>query len=433
MPRALRAFGPGRAASVLVLGVLVLVGCEQRRPDPPPAASATEPSPNASILPAPLAAGPSKAVPRDAGHAPSIDAGSDAGTLDPPRPIREDDTLSVESELRAAPGLSLEARFRWLEPQPPRAPESNAEALNKARDKTALEVTLDVSSLGRLRLSFESRAFPLPQGAQLRARDDRYGHILVWPNGSTYTPLAPGTLRAALSEARLDVTPLADPNPVLSGTGNMFGAVTHKQRLETSIGRLELEQAALPASGTGGALFCRLLLELLAVTPESSACRAESLPVHAEYTWATGARFEMEVTKVSKRAELALEGLAVPPSGGDSRRGELPGTPFVALIEDRELGEFRTRALPPPEKPDPGAPKLGLSFHNHGDGPRYLLIDGVPVVWLRADAEWLVSGLKQGRYTAQARDFFGAESTPPRSLELPARFLVGDEPERTAH
>jgi hypothetical protein len=60
-------------------------------------------------------------------------------------------------------------------------------------------------------------------------------------------------------------------------------------------------------------------------------------------------------------------------------------------------------------------------------------VDGVPVVWLRADAEWLVAGLKSGRYSVQARDFFGAESSPPRVVELPARLLVGEEPERAAH
>ncbi|HKY38701.1 MAG TPA: hypothetical protein VJN18_22315 [Polyangiaceae bacterium] len=432
MPRALRAWLPGWAAiaPALLAGV---AGCEQRRSEPPPVVSASEPSPNASILPAPLVAGPPKTLPRDAGHAPSIDSSTDAAAPEPPRPIRDDENLTLESELRAAPGVSIEARFRWLEPLPPRTLESNAEALNKARDKTSFELTLDISSLGRLRLSFASRAHPLPQGAELRAREDRYGHILVWPNGSTYTTLAPGTLRAALSEARLDVTPLTDPSVVSAGAGNLFGATTRKQRLETSIGRLELEQATLPASGAGGALLCRLLLELLAVSPESSACHAEALPVHAEYTWATGARFELEITKLTKRAELPLEGLAVPPSGADARRGELPGTPFVALIEERELSDFRTRALPAPEKAEPGAPKLGLIFQNRGDGPRYLLIDGVPVVWLRADAEWLVTGLKQGRYTVQARDFFGAESTPARTLDLPARFLVGEEPERAQH
>src|SRR6185369_16984893 len=120
---------------------------------------------------------------------------------------------------------------------------------------------------------------------------------------------------------------------------------------------------------------------------------------------------------------------AVPPAGASVRQGELPGPPFVALVDERELGDLHSRALPPPAKPEPGAPKMGLVFQNHGDGPLYLLVDGVPVVWLRADAEWLVSGLKPGRYTVQARDFFGAETTQPKLLELPARFPVGDEPQ----
>jgi hypothetical protein len=213
----------------------------------------------------------------------------------------------------------------------------------------------------------------------------------------------------------------------------MLGQPTQKQRIATSIGRLELEQAAAPAAGNAGALLCRLLLELLAVSPESPACRPEWVPLRGEYTWASGARFELEVTKLTKRAELPIEKLMTPPASSDARRGELPGTPFVSLIEERELGEFRNRPLPPPDKVDPQAPKLGLVFHNRGDGPRYLLVDGVPVVWLRSNAEWLVSGLKTGRYTVQARDFFGAESSPPKSLELPARFLVGEEPEKTVH
>ncbi len=415
--------------AALVLGATL--GCEQRRNEPPGVASASEPSPNASVLPTPLVAGPTKVGQRDAGH-PASDALSDAGTPEPPRPLREDEALPAESELRPAPGLSLEARFRWLDAPPARAPEGNADALGKARDRTAFDVTLELSSLGRLRLSFGSRAFPFPPGTELRARDDRYGHVLIWPAGESYTPLPPGTLRAALGERRVDVTPLSEPSVAASGSGNILGVATQRQRFETGVGRLELEQAVMPAAGGAGALLCRLLLELLAVAPESAACRSESVPLRAEYAWASGARFELEVTKLTKRAELALDTLAMPPSGASVRPGELPGPPFVALVDEHELVDFHLRALPPPAKPDPGAPKLGLVFQNRGDTPLYLLVDGVAVVWLRADAEWLVSGLKPGRYTVQARDFFGAETTPPRILELPARFSVGDD-ERADH
>jgi hypothetical protein len=413
------------------MGGLVLasvLGCEPRHSDPPGIASASEPSPNASVLPAPLVPGPTKALPRDAGHPPA-ETLSDAGAPEPPRALREEEALAVESELRPASGLSLEARLRWLDAPPPRSPEGNNDALAKARDRTAFELTLELSSLGRFRLRLGSKTFPFPAGTELRAREDRFGHILVWPGAESYTLLPPGTLRATFAEHRVDVTPLSEPGVVLGGSGSMLGVATQKQRLETSVGRLELEQAVLPAAGSSGALLCRLLVELLAVAPESSACHPDWVPLRAEYTWSTGARFELEITKVSKRPELAVEALAVPPAGASARQGELPGPPFVTLIEERELSDLHSRALPPPAKPEPSAPKMGLVFQNRGDIPRYLLVDGVPVVWLRADAEWLVSGLKSGRYTVQARDFFGAETTPAKLLELPARFTVGDEPQ----
>jgi hypothetical protein len=318
-----------------------------------------------------------------------------------------------------------------LDAPPPRSPEGNNEALAKARDRTAFELTLELSSLGRLRLRLGSKTFPFPVGTELRAREDRFGHVLLWPGGESYTVLPPGTLRATFAEHRVDVTPLSEPSVALAGSGSLLGVATQKQRLETSVGRLELEQAVLPAAGSSGALLCRLLVELLAVGPESSACHAEWVPLRAEYAWPSGARFEFEVSKVNRRPELAVDALAVPPAGGSARQGELPGPPFVTLIDERELFDFHSRALPPPAKLEPSAPKMGLVFQNRGDSPLYLLVDGVPIVWLRADAEWLVSGLKPGRYAVQARDFFGAETTPLKVLELPARFSVGDEPAPT--
>ncbi len=407
------------------MGAALALACEQPKTEPLGVPSASEPSPNASVLPAPLAPGPAK-PPREAAH-PGPDAAPVAAVPEPPRALREDEALPAEAELRAAPGIALSARWRWLEPAPPRSPEANNDALNKARDKTAFEWEIEASSLGRLRIAFGSRAFPFPRGTELRARDDRYGHALIWPGGSWYTPLPPGTLRAVLSEARVDVISLTDSPVALAGGGSLLGVPTRRQHVETSVGALDLDQALLPSAGSSGALLCRLILELVSVAPDSTACRPEWVPLRAELTWPSGARFELEVTKLVKRAELGGEGLATPPPSAALRRGELPGAPFVVLVDERELGELHARALPPPPKPEPNAPKMGLMFQNRSDGPRYLLVDGVPVVWLRADAEWLLSGLKPGRYSVQARDFFGAEATPTRLLELPARFQAGDE------
>ncbi len=420
---------PLRVSQLLLVAGSLLSGCEQRRSEVLGVASASEPSPNASVLPTPLAAAPTKQTAKDSAHPPP-DPSSDAAAPEPPRPLRDDEPLPVEAELRAAPGVSLEGRLRWLEPPPARSPEGNNDALSRARDKSAFELSVDASSLGRLRVVLGSRAFPFPLGTELRSRDDRFGHVLLWPGRAAYTPLPPGTLRAVLSEARVDVGPLSEPSVLLGGPGALLGVPTQKLRLETSLGKLELEQATLPAAGSSGTLFCRLLLELLSIAPESAACRPDQLPLRAEYTWPSGARFELEITKLSKRPELPSENLATPPGSASARRGELPSAPFVMLVEERDLGELHSRALPPPAKADPTAPKLGLVFQNRSDVPRYLLVDGVPVVWLRADAEWLVAGLKQGRYSVQARDFFGADASPVRLLELPARFQVGDDAAR---
>jgi hypothetical protein len=383
------------------------------------------------VLPTPLVTGPPKPGPRDAGHA-AAEPSADAGSPEPPRALRDDEELPPDVEVRAPiAGMLLEARMRWLDAPPPRSPEGNADALAKARERAAFDVTIELSALGRLRMKLVSKAFGFPAGTELRAREDRYGNVLIWPGAEAYTTLPPGTLRATLGEHRVDVSPLSEPSVVAAGAGSALGLATQKQKLETSLGRLELEQSSVSALGTAGSLLCRMLVELVGVSPESSACRPEALPLRAEYTWASGARFELEASRLSKRPELGAEGLVVPPLTAAARPGELPGPPFVALMDERELSELHTRALPPPAKPEPGAPKLGLVFQNRAESPLYLIVDGAPVVWLRADAEWLVTGLKSGRYAVHARDFFGVEAGPARVVDLPARFSVGDEAERS--
>lgn len=420
---------PRLASLWALLPLTALAACDPRRSEQPAAPAPNEPSPNASVLPAPLAAGPLKAAGKDVAHA-LPDPSSDAGVPEPPRPIREDEALTSEGELRLAPGLSLEARLRWLEALPLRSAEGNAEALSRARDKTSFELGVELSSLGRMRVSFNSKSFPFPPSTELRARDDRLGFLLLWPGQESYTPLPPGTLRAALGEGRVDAALLSEPPVTLAGNGNVLGLATLRQRLESGLGKVELEQTSAPAAGSAGVLLCRFALELIGIGPESAACRAEWVPLRVEYTWTSGARLELEVTKFTRKGELPIDALAVPPATAAPRRGELPGPPFVALLDERELSELHGRALPPPERPDPGAPKVGLAFQNRSDLPRYLLVDGVPVVWLKTDAEWLLTGLKTGRYTVQARDFFGAESSPSKLVELPARFIVSDDPER---
>ena len=260
------------------------VGCDDRK------SSArnpglTEPSPNASILPAPLATGietngAAQADEEDAGHRDGGraigDAGSDAA---PPEPhaLREDQALAGEVP-RESSGLTLTARFRWLNlTVPVRVPELNIDGVQRARDASGFDVVIDLAG-GRMRFAFASRTFTLAVGSELHARDDLYGHALLWPNRTSYTVFTPGALRSVLSEQRADVVPLVRARVSPLPGGSLFALSTERAELSTPTGKLEIEQARaanpLPAgfSWASGASLCHLLLELADASPTSPVC-----------------------------------------------------------------------------------------------------------------------------------------------------------------
>jgi hypothetical protein len=182
-----------RHAAVLVLAACALVAACESRPATVDAGP-NEPSPNASILPAPLATAPERIGATVDAAAPS-DAGTDAEAAEPER-LREDRWLSDDtSELREGPGLALKARFRWPDvPAAPRPPEANVEALDRARGGASFELGIDLGA-GRMRVRLASDRFLLPEGTELRSRSDLFGHVLVWPDRSRYVTVPAGALR----------------------------------------------------------------------------------------------------------------------------------------------------------------------------------------------------------------------------------------------
>ncbi|HYP75577.1 MAG TPA: hypothetical protein VER12_06480 [Polyangiaceae bacterium] len=424
-----------------LLTLMVAVACDDRKQTSTKGAGLTEPSPNASILPAPLASevpGGAKAngednEHRDGGHT-LPEAGADAPPPEP-RALREDQALPRESP-HETNGFSLSARFRWLDAaNPPRVPEQNPEGVQRARDASSFELVVDLAG-GRMRFAFASRAFTLPAGTELHARDDLYGHTLLWPNRTTYTVLPPGTLRSVLSQQRSDVVPLVRPRfNALSG-GGLFGFSTERVELTTPTGKLELEQARAPnplpsaAIWASGASLCQLLIELVGASPVSSACRSDLLPVRAVYTWSNGQHFAFEAARVTRRSDFNPSAFAVPPTGAEFRQSELPPPPPMALLADSELAEFRVRPAARTEKPDPNAPKSGLLLVNHSEGLRYFTVDGALVARLVPGAELTLLALRAGKYQVSARDFFDGEEAVLRSVELPARVSLGDEAEK---
>jgi len=430
-----------RALSAVLTVALLAIACDDHKPSSGKDAGLTEPSPNASILPAPLASevpGGAKAngedgEHRDAGHA-LAEAGADAPPPEP-RALREDQALAAETPHETS-GFSLSARFRWLDvAAAPRVPEQNAEGVQRARDASGFDLVIDLAG-GHMRFAFASRAFTLPAGTELHARDDLYGHTLLWPNRTTYTVLLPGTLRSVLSQQRADVVPLVRPRFSALAGGGLFGFSTERVELTTPTGKLELEQARAPSpvpSATiwaSGASLCQLLIELVGASPVSSACRADLLPVRAVYTWSNGQHFAFDVARLTRRSDFNPSAFAVPPAGAEFRQSELPPPPPMALLADSELSEFRVRPAPRTERPDPGAPKGGLLLVNHSEGLRYFTVDGALVARLVPGAEVPLLGLRAGKYQISARDFFDGEDATLKLVEAPARVSLGDEGEK---
>jgi hypothetical protein len=407
---------PGAA---LIAWLLLAFGCESRAV--PADAGPSEPSPNASILPAPLATGPE--VARAALDAGSTDAGLDT-ELPPPSVAREDEALPADSEeLHDASGVTLRARFRWPDVVlPGRLPEMNVDALDRARAAASFDLDITSAAVGRLRIGLAASRFVLAGGSEFRARSERYGHALVWPDHGRYVVIQAGALRTTLNERRADVIPLAHAAGSPRGPSQAFGFAAERVRFTTALGKLELDQAHVTAAGAGGALLCRFLVELVGIHPDCTACRAEYLPVRGEYVWSEGGAVVFEVIGLERSAALEVTTLRTPPEAAEHRIGELPAPPSALLVERTQLRAIRLR--PAPVHPAKDAPKDGLLLVSADDLLRYALVDGLPVARVEPHAAGVLLDMIAGTYSVAVRTFLGDEVSPPATTTVPGRFVT---------
>jgi hypothetical protein len=441
------AFAP---SALLVAALsLSLSSCERGGADQ--AVVDAAPSPNASILPAPIASAPKGDAPlgpplpprADGPAAPRGDGGvgvlfdaqgrpvtPDAAAAIVPEPLWGDQPVSADSiGPREMSGVSLVGEWRWTDtPPPPKAPEVHAEGLAAARRVTALKWVVTLTEAGRMRVLFDARAFPLPLGSELRARADRYGHVLLFPNGTEYRTVPPGGLRSLFGDRRLDVMPFVHGERAQKGNGpSRLGHATRRVELTTRVGTLTLELARVPEAGQGAALLCRAFAEMIGLDPATPACVRDELPLRAHLAWPGGGGIAFEVQELSRRAEVPLVEVLCPPPAARFARGSMPPQSSGIFLTRDEAAALRTRAIdvgPPPA----GAPGEGLLARNATDGLRYLLLDGVPLAWVLPRAEQYVIGPQRGRYVVQWRGFFGDHIEPARTVELPARVSVGEPP-----
>jgi len=262
--------------------------------------------------------------------------------------------------------------------------------------------------------------FLLPPETEIRARSDRYGHVVVWPGAATYHSLAPGAMRALLGERRFDVAPIM-PAEVTNKDelGKRIGIRTRKVDVATRAAKATFEIGRLPDLGEGGVLLCRLLLDLMNAPPQAPVCFTDELPLRVELHWTNHGSLAFELTGILKRTDMSP--LPVPPANATYEDAPFPVAGVAPMLTRQELVALRTDA--------PGgqgsSPDDSLVVSNAADELRVFYIDGVPAVWAAPGARDVLH-LPRGRYVVQWRTFLGDSVDQAVTQSVPSLPAAGD-------
>ncbi len=404
------------AIAALVVSGLFALGCRSGSGAPGDPLDAPA-SPQASAVPAPLATLPTTAATPSAPIVASPDAAP------PPVPLRPDAPAPADTLARDVAGYTLRAVLRPADPQAPsHAPEVSTAGLDAARKRTDAHLLIDLAPF-RARFVVEGRGFVLPEGTEIRARADRYGHLLLLPNEPSYRVAASGSLRALLGERRLDVAPVASPDVTGSSEGaRRLGYRTRKVDVVSRAGRATFELARVADAGEGGPLVCRFLLDLMSAPPSTPLCAADEVPLHAELHWATHGSIAFEAVSIVRRLDLGPSQLAAPPPTLTYAPGALPPLASDVLLSPQELGALHTGPGETGRERDPvhdKDPRGTLTLVNSGDELSFVWLDGVPVAWVAPGARGEVQNLYRGRYALEWRTFLGDVLEPARQIAVP--------------
>jgi hypothetical protein len=416
-------------ACVVAAIAWALTACKSGPVEPPGAA----PSPQAAAEPAPFANPPAASV--------TANASRDSGP--PPEPLRTDQALAADvprelvaheagaardvRDTRELAGYELQAVLRTGEgPPPPRATEVNAQAIDAARRRAETRIAIDMSA-SRARFVLAGAGLVLPAGTELRARFDRYGHLLLWPGEDVYRIAEPGALRALFGERRLDVAPVSRGDVVNAGEGpRRLNLRTRRAEVATRAAKATFELATLHDVDDGGALICRLLLDLMSASPSTAACDTDEVPLHVELRWTTQGSLTFDVTSITRRLDLVAQDLEAPPASLDFAASAPPQIPADTLVQRNELASFRTVPVDlPPAPARDGQDPLGLTLLNSTDELRVAWVDGVPVAWASPGARVVLSSLARGRYVVQWRTFLGDAWEPAAAVVVPGMSEAG--------
>jgi len=408
----------GRSGSPLALlvGVSLLVACRgtPQPSDVPPDASV---SPQAKAEPAPL----------EMAMTPSTLAlAPDAGP--PPVPLRSDEVVPGDAPMPDVRGWEMDAVFRTAEIPPAfRGPETSIGAVDSVKRKTEPRVTVDFTP-SRMSLTLANKAFLAPEGTEIRARADRYGHFVLLPGSHEVRVAAPGSLRALFAERRIDVEPLVSPQITERGEGaRRLGYRTRRVEAASRVAVATFELTHLEGVGEGGVLLCRALLDLMNAPPSAAVCALDEVPLHVEWRWATKGALFFDATDLARRADLAPSTLAAPPATDLFALPSLPPLSADTTVELPEIAAFRTAPADVPSAPDASTPQppMGLALANVSDQARFAFLDGAPIAWVAPGGRILISSLLRGRYGFEWRTFLGDAFEAPTTINVPSTQVAG--------
>jgi len=406
----------------LVFAALVLVACHGT--PAPDAIADAQASPQANAVPAPLATEQEKQAP----PAPtSLEAGP------PPAPMRGDEALDRDtpaSPTKEAPLLvyTMLATLRPVDPPgPPKAPEISQATIDAARRRLDPKLAIDLSP-ARLRVELSGPGWLLPSGWELRARSDRYGHVLVSSDGSTYRVLAPGALRAFFGERRLDVAPMAVAEVSSKGDGSKrLGMKTRRVEVSSRSAKAWFELARIEGTADAGPLLARMLLDLMSAPPSTVLAQPDEVPVHGEIRWSSRGGLVFDGTALAKRADVTPTQLVVPPANAAFTSDALPRQGAAILLSDTEVAQLHVSPVDvgPQPLPPGGDSRATLTLGNATDELRVAWIDGVPAAWVAPRARIDLAGLFRGRYQVEWRTYLNDAAEVPVAATAPGSSEVG--------
>lgn len=433
---------------LLLLASGSLFGCEEPRSKGDPAqkdagksTSATgEQSPNARILPEPLENGLFSLEDDDKADR----SGLLVEPREPARPFPMNQALTDDS-LKRGPATGLEMEFQIVWPEVRRSIQVGTELVD-TWPRFQVQLLREMPGRpARMRWMFVSSAFPFPELTEIRARADRIGHLVLWPDRRSYRVAPTGSLHALFADRRVDRVPFVEPEKVTKSAGARLGKPTVRSTIVTPVGTSTLEFVEVTDLAYASELLCTAFLEVVRVKSSAELCPLDHLPVHFEIKWLNGEGIQFSVLSWGTAASLEQDDFRMPPDLPIYKRGELP--PFEDYFLDEKtrdsvlplsrekapsvspapLSASASGPVPgaPPSALVPGPPRNQIVLQNQLSRPLVIVLNKIPYIWLSPGTSKEIY-LSAAEIRVSARDFLGETIFVERTLVAPAKVDFGE-------